>query len=114
MNLPRLIVYSYLDLQTVLKKISRISHSERDLLLNQIHNGSYLYFKGKKHKFKLGSLLSNTCLEDELSFQNIWNQIKMGLNLCERIEFEVNMTYINYCPEHTKSGNLAYFLHKLP
>ena len=61
-NLPHLITYSYLDLKTIIDKISVLSHQDRSLILNESGSGSKIYYEGKRHKFKLDRLLSETCM----------------------------------------------------
>ena len=113
-DLARLVTYSYLDVQFVIKVISRLSHHQRKLILSEATNGSAIYYKGKSHAFKLGDIMASACLAHHKACQVLFSKIKLGLNLCESIDFEVDMDQIKVCQCHNRSGILALFFSKLP
>ena len=60
---PRLIVFSYLDVEIALKQISRLSKRDRKVVLESERGfGAALYFTGKSQMFKLGNILSQQCI----------------------------------------------------
>ena len=114
-NLPKLIVYSYLDPLTILETISRLSHGERALIKNDANNGSAIYYEGKSRVFDLNDIVSTSCMAHENYFENLfWKRVKIAFVLYERLEFKVSLDSVKSCPRHTSSGNLAYLLSKLP
>ena len=77
----RLIVYSYLDVGTVLKKISYLNKQERATLLQ-----STLSRENKRQVFDLGDLLREECLMHSDIFERARAKISVGLSLCEEVE----------------------------
>ena len=67
-NLARLTIYSYLDVETLLKSISKLNRSERSLVMSESTNGSNICYKGKRHVFKLGTLLADKCVSHTKDF----------------------------------------------
>ena len=100
----------------MLFSISKLSRSERSLVLSESTYGSNVCFKGKKHSFQLGRLLADKCVSHTKEIQIACNRVKVGLYLCESIEIMVNLDDIKVCvrASHNVSGNLAFFLSKLP
>ena len=88
----RLIVYSYLDVGTVLKKVSILSKQERDQLKN-----STIAREGKKQGFEVGELLREECLLHGDIFDRVMSKIKMGLSLCEHIELKCCRDMVASC-----------------
>ena len=86
-NLPKLIVYSYLDPLTILQTISRLNHAERALIKNDINNGSAIYYEGKSRVFDLNDIVNSSCMAHDNYFENFfWKRVKIGFILYERLE----------------------------
>ena len=114
-NLPKLIIYSYLDPLTILETISRLNHSERALIKNDANNGSAIYYVGKSRVFDLNNIVSTSCMAHDNYFENFfWKRVKIGFILYENLELKVSLDSVKSCSRHTSSGNLAYLLSKLP
>ena len=105
----RLVIYNFLDVGTVLKKISYLSRQERENLRK-----SAIAREHKHALFKLQDLLGEACFMHGSEYDRVMAKVAFGLSLCEIAELVVNRDAIAFCSEHTSDEALAFFISSLP
>ena len=109
----RLTVYSYLDLEVIVKKISYLGKKERENLKD-----SRIMSIGKELKLDLRRLatLQPYRMIHESKPETILKRVSYCLSLCESLHLSVDWSKIMKCKcgEHPKGEVLAYFVSSLP